>query len=109
MPALARYPLAPETQYFFDAALEAGEIDSASRLALMLYGDRAAITERYERDRHNWRGRVELCNDFIAMAQPIIDDLPAERRGALIFTSVTDLMFRIRKTASFMAEMAIGD
>lgn len=109
MPELARYPVTPEIQYFFDAEREAGEFDSASRLALMLYGDRAAISERYERDRSNWHDRVILCNDFIAMAQPIIDELPAERRGALIFTSVSDLMFRIRKTASFMADMAIGD
>jgi hypothetical protein len=111
---LRRETFTDRTQYFIDCAQEGWELDSGSALALELYGDEAAIKEvinapgALHPDSH-YRNRRVKCLRLVAMADDIIDRLPAGRRSGIAHRSLHYVTHGIRELAETMSYWTIED
>lgn len=107
-------PLAHATEYFFDGAVDEGELDSGSAVALRLYGDRDKIDETIERKRPGNRymileNRRATNHELARYASELIAQLPNHQQGALIAMSLAHAKYSINGLAEILSSWAIGD
>lgn len=113
-------PLPPDCEYFVDSALEHGELDASTLLAIKLYAPRrqvmdiidaagetdftSSVTIRRARDL-----RLEACAALVRLADDLIAALPADKRAMIAHAGIRHLHHRVRETAQHLAWWAIED
>lgn len=107
-------PLAPDVEYFVDAALEHEEIDAAAALTLKLYAPRVAVMNiidmEYKHDGPKYMmRRVSKCDELTALADGILRQLPMETRAPLAWAGVRHVKHWVGGTANMMAWWAQED
>lgn len=110
-------PMIPDVQYFLDCALEHGELDGGSHVALKLYGDRSEITAiidgvpavgDYIID-NALPKRLHTAARLATMADIILPQLPPDRRGAIAWAGAQHLKTEVQSLAWCCATWAIED
>lgn len=111
---MQKAPLAPDCEYFIDAAVEHEELDACAALTLKLYAPRVTlmsiIDQEYKHDGPAWmRQRVRKCDDLTALADGIHCQLPVDVRGPLAWAGVRHVRHWVTGTANMMAWWAQED
>src|SRR4051794_14971694 len=109
---LATEPLAGETEYFLDGALENYEMDAASYLALRLYGDRPIVNEIVARGGHEFRGlreRRAKAAELMDAADGVLTALAPDVAGGLVFRGLAEIPRRITELGEVYADWALTD
>lgn len=107
-------PLAPDVEYFIDAAVEHEEMDAGAALALKLYAPRRAlmdiIDEEYKHDGPaHMRERIRKSDRLTAVADDILRHLPQPTAAPLAWAGVLHVRHWVRSNANMMAWWAQED
>lgn len=110
-------PLIPDVEYFLDAALEHGEIDGGSHVALRLYAPRRDLTDIIDGvppvgeylASQALQTRLSICGRLMLLADCLLADLDAERRGAIAWAGVEHLRTEATTLAWTLATWAHED
>lgn len=107
-------PLAPDVEYFLDAALEHEELDATAALTLKLYAPRVAVMSiidmEYKHDGPAYMvQRVSKCDELTALADGILCQLPIETRAPLAWAGVRHVKHWVGGTANMLAWWAQED
>ncbi len=107
-------PLAPDVEYFIDAAVEHEELDAGAAFTLKLYAPRLALTnivdEEYKHDgRAHMRERIRKCDRLTAVADDILRQLPQATAAPLAWAGVLHVRHWVRGSANMMAWWAQED
>ena len=108
---------ADRTQYFFDGAQEASELDTGSALTLELYGDEEKITALIDADgplvsgiiKGHFKNRREKCRQLAAMADDILPHLPEMRRAGIASAGLKYVSHEVYDLAETMSWWTIED
>ena len=111
---IVTYPMPPDVAYFLDSALEHGELDAGSHVALNLYAPRGDLMRIVDRDyKHDGQPsmapRLSICGDLTAYAGRIIDRLSPSKRGAIALAGLQHIKGEVQSLAWCMATWAIED
>ena len=110
-------PFAPAVSWYLDCALEHGELDGGSHIALKLYALRSEITDiiddvppigYYLSDRPVPM-RLRITSRLADLADRLLADLSPERRGAVAWAGIQHLKTEIDSLAWCCATWAIED
>lgn len=110
-------PFSPDVQWYLDCALEHGELDGGSHIALKLYALRSEVTEiiddvppigYYLSDRPVPM-RLRITSRLADLADRLLADLSPERRGAVAWAGIQHLKTEIDSLAWCCATWAIED
>lgn len=108
-----------EDVYFLDCAQEQDNLDSASYLALRLYGDRDEVhgiigESRQQRPEdavclYTWRDRFWRCDQLMGMADRILAEIAPAQAGPFIWVGLRQLPRQLKSYAEICAWMAYED
>ena len=105
--------LAPDVEYFIDAALEHDEIDAGTHFVCKLYGPRTVLTrivdDKFELSRTTMAARLRCCAALADLADEIIRDLPHARRAAITLAGLRHGRTHVHRTAWFYAIASMED
>lgn len=110
-------PFAPDVSWYLDCALEHGELDGGTHIALRLYALRSEVTDiiddvppigYYLSDRPVPM-RLRITNRLAELADRLLADLSPERRGAVAWAGVQHLKSEVESLAWCCATWAIED
>ena len=111
--AIQIIPLAPDVEYFLDAALEHNELDAASHVTLKLFAPRGdlirIVDTKWELGPERLRGRLATCHVLTELADSILPQLEPERRNAIALAGAMHLTNEVRTTAWMLATWAFQD
>ncbi len=107
-------PLAPDVEYFIDAAVEHEELDAGAALVLKLYAPRPAVMaiadEEYRHDGQSTMvRRVAKCGRLTELADSIFRELPQDVAAPLAWGGVLHVRHWMRGVANMMAWWAQED
>lgn len=112
--------LPPDCEYFVDCALEHGELDAGSLLAIKLYAPRRQVMDiidgagetdftSSETIRRSRDLRLGMCAALTQLADEVIEDLPPDKRAMIAHAGIRHLHHRVRETGRHLAQWAIED
>ena len=110
-------PFAPDVSWYLDCALEHGELDGGTHIALRLYALRSEVTDiiddvppigYYLSDR-SVPMRLRITSRLADLADRLLADLSPDRRGAVAWAGVQHLKTEIDSLAWCCATWAIED
>lgn len=109
-------PFAPDVQYFLDCALEHGELDAGTHVALRLYATRSEVMDIIDdvSPIGHYLGppipyRLRKAAMLAELADRLLADLPIDRRGAVAWAGIQHLKTEVDRLAWFAATAAIED
>lgn len=110
-------PFAPDVQWYLDCALEHGELDAGSHVALRLYATRREVTDiidgvppigYYLSDR-TVSARLRTTSRLADLADRLLADQHIDRRGAVAWAGIQHLKSEVDSLAWCCATWAIED
>lgn len=110
-------PFAPDVQWYLDCALEHGELDGGTHAALRLYALRSEVTDiiddvppiGYYLNGRPIPTRLRITSRLADLADRILADLPAEKRGAVAWAGIQHIKTEVDSLAWCLATWAIED
>lgn len=109
-------PFAPDVQYYLDCALEHGELDAGTHVALRLYATRSEVMDIVDdvQPIGHYFGppipaRLRKTEALARLADRLLADLPIDRRGAVAWAGLQHLKTEVQSLAWCCATWAIED